>query len=141
VSAGGVGDVLLVEDADIDVEFTRRAFEVESFPGELRVTRDGESALELLESEADTPPRLILLDLGLPRMSGFEVLEAVRNHDNPRLRRTPVVVLTTSRAPTDIQRAYDLCANSFVTKPHSPEEFVELVGALRAWWLDRVELP
>ena len=135
----GSDDVLLVEDADIDVEFTRLAFEREGMPAVLRVARDGESALEVLDAE--DPPRLILLDLGLPRMSGFEVIEAVRKHADPRVRRTPIVVLTTSRAPADVQRAYDLTANSFVSKPHGLDEFAALVSALRDWWLDRAELP
>ena len=137
----GTDDVLLVEDADIDVEFTRHAFEYVGMPAALRVARDGESALELLDAEGDHPPRLILLDLGLPRMSGFEVIEAIRAHQNPRVRRTPIVVLTTSRAPADVQRAYELSANSFVSKPHGLDEFAELVTALRDWWLERAELP
>jgi CheY-like chemotaxis protein len=137
----GSEDVLLVEDADIDVEFTRLAFEQEGMPAVLRVARDGESALQVLDTEGDHPPRLILLDLGLPRMSGFEVIEAVRKHANPRVRRTPIVVLTTSRAPADVQRAYELTANSFVSKPHGLDEFAALVSALRDWWLDRAELP
>jgi CheY-like chemotaxis protein len=94
-----------------------------------------------LESDPDRPPKLILLDLGLPRMSGFDVLEAVRSHPNPRVRRTPVVVLTTSRAPNDVRRAYELCANAFVAKPVELEEFIALIGELRTWWLQRVELP
>ena len=133
------GDVLLVEDADIHVEFTKLAFAREGMSDVLRVARDGEAALQLLDD--DRPPRLILLDLGLPRMSGFEVLEAVRAHESAHIRRTPVVVLTTSRAPADVQRAYELCANSFVRKPLDLEDFVALVGDLRAWWLGRAELP
>jgi CheY-like chemotaxis protein len=133
-------EVLLVEDAEIHVEFTRLAFAQEGLADALRVARDGESALELLET-AERPPRLILLDLGLPRMSGFDVLQAVRHHDSPFVRRTPVVVLTTSRAPSDIQRAYELCANSYVRKPLDLDEFIALVGDLRTWWLDRAELP
>ncbi len=134
-------DVLLVEDADIHVEFTKLAFAREGLPDVLQIARDGESALRLLEDDPDRPPRLILLDLGLPRMSGFEVLERIRAHDNPRVRRTPVVVLTTSRAPGDVRRAYELCANSFVSKPLHLEDFVTLIGDLRTWWLKRVELP
>ena len=133
------GDVLLVEDADIHVEFTKLAFAREGLPDVLRIARDGEAALEVLGE--GRKPRLILLDLGLPRMSGFEVLEAVRTHADPHVRRTPVVVLTTSRAPSDVQRAYELCANSFVRKPLDLEDFVALVGDLRAWWLGRAELP
>jgi two-component system response regulator len=135
------GDVLLVEDADIHVEFTRLAFEREGGSNRLSVARDGETALELLDASGDRPPQLILLDLGLPRMSGFEVLQAVRKHANEHVRRTPVVVLTTSRAPTDVRKAYDLCANSFVSKPLELDEYVDLIGEVRHWWLDRVELP
>jgi CheY-like chemotaxis protein len=135
------GDVLLVEDAEVHVAFTTLAFEREGMPDVLRVARDGESALAELESDPDRPPKLILLDLGLPKMSGFDVLEAVRAHDNPRVRRTPVVVLTTSRAPGDVRKAYELCANSFVSKPVELDDFVALIGELRSWWLQRVELP
>jgi CheY-like chemotaxis protein len=134
-------EVLLVEDADVHVEFTRLAFEREGPTPRLEVARDGESALELLGERTDRPPSLILLDLGLPRMSGFDVLQAVRRHPNKRVRRTPVVVLTTSRAPDDVQRAYDLCANSFVSKPLQLDDFVAMIDDLLAWWLRHVELP
>ena len=135
------GDVLLVEDADIHIAFTELAFEREGMTSALRVARDGESALLAIDSEPDHPPKLILLDLGLPRMSGFEVLQAVRRHANEHVRRTPIVVLTTSRAPSDVRRAYDLCANSFVSKPLELDEYVSLLEEVRSWWLDRVELP
>ena len=135
------GDVLLVEDADIHVAFTELAFEREGMPDALRVARDGESALRAIDEQPDHPPKLILLDLGLPRMSGFEVLQRIRAHANPHVRRTPVVVLTTSRAPGDVRRAYEMCANSFVSKPVELDDFVALIGEVRAWWLDRVELP
>jgi CheY-like chemotaxis protein len=135
------GDVLLVEDAEIHVEFTRMAFEREGSRERLRVARDGETALELLDASGDRPPRLIILDLGLPRMSGFEVLQAVRRHGNEHVRRTPIVVLTTSRAPSDVRRAYDLCANSFVAKPLELDDYVALIEEVRHWWLERVELP
>ena len=135
------GDVLLVEDAEIHVAFTTLAFEREGLAEVLRVARDGESALAAIDDDPDRPPRLILLDLGLPRMSGFEVLEAIRKHANPRVRRTPVVVLTTSRAPGDVRKAYEMCANSFVSKPVELDDFVALIAELHAWWLARVELP
>ena len=135
------GEVLLVEDAEVHVAFARLAFEREGLQDELRVVRDGESAMQMLEEDPDRPPRLIILDLGLPRMSGFDVLEAVRQHDNPRIRRTPVVVLTTSKAPGDVRKAYELCANSFVSKPLDLDDFVELIGELNTWWLRRAELP
>ena len=137
----GPGDVLLVEDADVHVEFTRLAFESEGIGHALTVARDGEEAMAIIDERAERPPRLILLDLKLPGMSGFDVLAAVRSHASEHVRRTPVVVLTTSRAPSDVRRAYDLTANSFLRKPLELPDFIDLIGAVRAWWLERVELP
>jgi chemotaxis family two-component system response regulator Rcp1 len=135
------GDVLLVEDADIHVEFTRVAFEEEGIGDVLEVARDGEEAMSLIDRRQDRPPRLVLLDLKLPGADGFEVLEYIRKHPSQRVRRVPVVVLTTSRAPSDVQRAYELCANSFVRKPLELADFVALIGAIRAWWFGQAELP
>ena len=135
------GDVLLVEDADVHVEFTRLAFESEGIGHALTVARDGEEAMAIIDERSERPPRLILLDLKLPGMSGFDVLQAVRSHASEHVRRTPVVVLTTSRAPADVRRAYDLTANSFLRKPLELPEFIDLIAAVRAWWLERVELP
>ena len=135
------GDVLLIEDADIHVEFTRLAFDREGPPAKLEVARDGEAGLDFLATHLEQLPSLILLDLGLPRMSGFEVIQAVRRHPDERVRRIPIVVLTTSRAPDDVSRAYALSANSFVSKPLQLGDYVALIDDLRAWWLGRVELP
>ena len=135
------GDVLLVEDTDVHVEFTRLAFESEGMADALTVARDGEEAMSVIDARADRPPRLILLDLKLPGMSGFDVLQGVRSHASAHVRRTPVVVLTTSRAPSDVQRAYDLNANSFLRKPLELPEYIAMIGAVREWWLERVELP
>ena len=134
-------EVLLVEDAEVHVEFTRLAFDRPGPSARLEVVRDGEDALKRLGARPDRPPSLMILDLGLPRMSGFDVLAAVRSHVNERVRRIPIVVLTTSRAPGDVKRAYDLAANAFVSKPLQLDDFVALVDDLRAWWLGRVELP
>lgn len=137
----GAGDVLLVEDADVHVEFTRLGFEAEGIAHALEVARDGEEAMSTIDARSDRPPRLILLDLKLPGMSGFDVLQTIRSHASEHVRRTPVVVLTTSRAPSDVRRAYELGANSFLRKPLELPEFIDLIGAVRAWWLERVELP
>jgi chemotaxis family two-component system response regulator Rcp1 len=134
----GTGHVLLVEDADVHVEFTRMAFGDDDL---LDVARDGEQAVSMIDSRPDRPPRLILLDLKLPGMSGFDVLQAVRGHVSEHVRRTPVVVLTTSRAPADVRRAYDLGANAFLRKPLELPDFIDLIGDVRHWWLERVELP
>ena len=135
------GDVLLVEDADVHVEFTRLAFESEGIADALTVARDGEEAMRIVDERAERPPRLILLDLKLPGMSGFDVLQAIRSHASEHVRRVPVVILTTSKAPADVRRAYDLCANSFLRKPLELPDFIDLIGAVREWWLNRVELP
>ena len=132
------GEVLLVEDADVHVEFTRIAFGDDHM---LAVARDGEEAVRLIDERADRPPRLILLDLKLPGMSGFDVLQSIRGHANEHVRRTPVVILTTSRAPADIRRGYDLGANAFLRKPLELPEFIDLIADVRRWWLERVELP
>jgi osmoprotectant transport system substrate-binding protein len=135
------GDVLMVEDAEVHVAFTRLAFEREGIVNDLRIVRDGEAAMALLDADPDRPPRLILLDLGLPRMSGFDVLEAVRNHVNPRVRRTPVVVLTTSRAPGDVRRAYELCAQLVRQQAADLDDFVRAHRGAQHWWLRRAALP
>ena len=132
------GEVLLVEDADVHVEFTRIAF---GEGDQLAIARDGEEAVAFLDGRPERPPRLILLDLKLPGMSGFDVLEAIRRHASEHVRRTPVVILTTSRAPADVRRAYDLGANAFLRKPLELPEFVDLIADVRHWWLERVELP
>ena len=132
------GQVLLVEDADVHVEFTRMAFDNDDI---LAVARDGEEAVAVIDGRADRPPRLVLLDLKLPGMSGFDVLQAIRGHVNEHVRRTPVVVLTTSRAPADVRRAYDLGANAFLRKPLELPEYIDLIADVRHWWLERVELP
>ncbi|HEX2084783.1 MAG TPA: response regulator [Solirubrobacteraceae bacterium] len=132
------GEVLLVEDADVHVEFTRLAFGDDDH---LTVARDGEEAVALIDERAERPPALVLLDLKLPGMSGFDVLQAIRSHASEHVRRTPVVVLTTSRAPADVRRAYDLGANAFLRKPLELPDFIELIGDVRHWWLERVELP
>ena len=136
--------ILLVEDNPDDELLMLRALAKNDVAGEVVVARDGVEALDYLFSSGrpdDAMPRLILLDLKLPGMSGFDVLQAVRSHASEHVRRTPVVVLTTSRAPADVRRAYELCANSFLRKPLELPEFIDLIGAVRAWWLERVELP
>ena len=135
------GTVLLVEDAEVHVEFTRLAFAEHEVPGQLAIARDGGEGLAAAAEHVADPLRLVLLDLNLPDMSGFDVLRALRGHDDPRVRRVPVVVLTTSRAPEDVRQAYDLSASSFVSKPGDLDDFLALVGEVRAWWLERVELP
>ncbi|MHB0856376.1 MAG: response regulator [Anaerolineae bacterium] len=136
-------DVLMVEDNPDDVELTREALrEVKAYVN-MSVVTDGQEALEYLRREGRhanaSRPDLILLDLNLPRMSGREVLAEIKN--DPALRRIPVVVVTTSQAEEDIFRAYDLHANSYVTKPVDLDQFVSAIRGIEGYWLTIVKLP
>src|SRR6059058_6221687 len=121
MSAQGPRRQLVVEDSEADVELLREALADSDPAVELDVVRHGEDALAFLRREVPydgaPAPDLVVLDLNLPGMGGFEVLEALRADVDPRLRRLPVVVFTTSTTPTDVDKAYDLHASSFVTKP------------------------
>lgn len=129
--------LLLVEDNPDDVELIRRAFRRVRLPSAIHVARDGVEALELLfDGRGETRrvlPRVVLLDLKLPRVSGLEVLSRIRSDE--RTRRLPVVVLTSSREEPDVRKAYELGANSYVVKPVEFERFVETVGNVGLYWL------
>ena len=135
--------ILLVEDNPGDVRLTIEAFKDNRVDTPLDVARDGVEALAYLRQEgihAGKPlPDLILLDLNLPRMDGGEVLAAIKA--DPALMHIPVVVLTTSRAEQDVQRAYLLQAACFITKPVDFECFIQAVKLIDAFWLSVVTLP
>ncbi len=134
--------VLLVEDSDADVELLRAAF-AEALPtAELRVTWNGEQALaSLLDADRPPLPDLILLDLNLPRVGGLEVLQAVRAAGEPHVRRLPIVVLSTSDAPADVHRAYELGANAYVPKPFDVDELLRVGRSLAEFWFRSAVLP
>jgi two-component system response regulator len=128
-------DVLLVEDNPDDVELTLRALKRAHVVNSVRVARDGAEALEILFGGVPRPtlPRVVLLDLKLPRVSGLEVLERIRREESTRT--LPVVVLTSSREEPDVKRAYELGANSYIVKPVEFEKFVAAVGEVGLYWL------
>jgi two-component system response regulator len=131
--------ILLVEDSPGEVELFRLAL-AETLPDcRLRVASDGEHALTLLAR--GELPDLVVLDLNLPRLTGHEVLADLRAAREPRLRRLPVVVLTTSAAPADVQRSYDLFASSHMVKPQDVDRLFELIEALARYWFGVVTLP
>jgi CheY-like chemotaxis protein len=132
--------ILLAEDREDDVLLVRKAFQAAEMNCELRVVRDGEEAMAYLagegkfQSRAEFPfPNLVLLDLKMPRVDGFEVLRWIRQH--PRIKNLRVVVLTSSHQLRDVNEAYRLGANSFLVKPLDFENFVETSKALRSYWL------
>lgn len=136
-------EVLLVEDDPGDVLMAREAFEDYKVRNNLHVVHDGVQALAFLRKEGeyvDVPtPDLVLLDLNLPLRDGREVLAEVKADE--RLRRIPVVVLTTSEAEEDVLRSYDLHANAYVAKPVDFERFVEVVRRIDEFFVSVVRLP
>jgi CheY-like chemotaxis protein len=136
-------EVLLVEDDPGDVLMTREALQDYKVKNNLHVVNDGEQALAFLRNEGDyqdaPSPDLILLDLNLPRRDGREVLAEVKADE--RLRRIPVVVLTTSEAEEDVLRSYDLHANAYITKPVDFERFVSVVRHIDEFFVTIARLP
>jgi CheY-like chemotaxis protein len=136
-------EVLLVEDDPGDVVLITEAFEDNKVNNTLRVVQDGVEALQYLRREPPyedaAEPDLVLLDLNLPRKDGREVLAEVKTDE--RLRRIPVVVLTTSKAEEDILRSYDLHANAYVTKPVDFDRFIDVVRQIDEFFVSVVKLP
>lgn len=128
--------ILLVEDNPADVELTRNAFKEANLDHRLEVAEDGDQALSLLRREggyaAAARPDLVLLDLNLPGTGGMEVLQAMKQED--ALKRIPVVVLTSSASPQDVDRCYDLFAAAYVVKPMIFDRLVEIVKQTESFW-------
>jgi len=146
MTAGSPPDVLLVEDNPLEVELTIRPFRELDPTREIAVARDGEEALDFLfargayRSRASAPlPRLILLDLTLPKLDGLEVLRAVRT--NARTSQVPVVVLTASDDPRELAQCYQLGANSCVQKPVHYEQLRMSLQTLGRYWLELNQSP
>jgi two-component system response regulator len=132
-----VNRILLVEDNPDDVELTLLAFERSKLTNEVTVARDGVEALAILHGTGDQPPHLpfalVLLDLKLPRIDGFEVLERIRAH--PLTRLLPVVVLTSSAQERDLVQTYASGANSYIVKPVDFEQFLVAAQHIGMYWL------
>jgi two-component system, response regulator len=129
--------ILLIEDNPDDEFLTRDALRTGGVQHDVVVARDGAEALDWIFPDENTSmaqmPDLVLLDLKLPKMSGFDVLERIRG--NGRTKGLPVVILTSSSETQDIQRSYAIGANSYVRKPVNFAEFVRAVQALGVYWL------
>lgn len=133
-------EVLLVEDNPNDVEMTLYAFEQHRLSNRIHVVRDGAEALDFIfgagayaDRRLDPGPRVILLDLKLPKVDGVEVLRRLK--DDPRTRTIPVVVLTSSRDERDLVETYKLGANSYIVKPLDFAKFTEAVRQVGLYWL------
>ena len=138
--------ILLVEDNADDEALTLRALKKNNITNRVVVARDGVQAIDYLLGtgsyagrDPNDLPQIVLLDLKLPKLDGFEVLTRLRA--DPRTKLIPVVILTSSREDRDIARGYDLGANSYVRKPVDFEQFVEAVRQLGLYWLVLNENP
>lgn len=138
--------ILLVEDNLDDIVLTRRAFERSGVINEIVTARDGQEALDFLFAagthvgrDRTIVPEIVLLDLKLPKLDGLDVLRSMRA--DPRTRRLPVIVLTSSNEQRDIVQSYDLGANSFVRKPVDFAQFMEAARQLGLYWLVLNEPP
>jgi CheY-like chemotaxis protein len=127
--------ILHVEDNPDDVMLMNLAFNRAGITANLHVVSDGDEAIAALGDDASSggPPVCVLLDVKLPRVSGLEVLAWIRNQ--PRLRRLPVILLTSSSQTADINRAYDLGANSFLVKPPDLDSLTQLVKTVAHYWV------
>jgi two-component system response regulator len=139
-------EILLVEDNAEDVELTLHALRREKLANRIQVVRDGEEALDYLFCRGpyagrrfEDAPRLVLLDLKLPKVDGMEVLREVKN--DPRTRAIPVVILTASREEKDMVNGYHLGVNGYVQKPVDFDKFRDVVMQLGLYWLVVNEPP
>jgi two-component system response regulator len=133
-------DILLVDDSQDDVDLTLHALRTENLANRVFIARDGEEALEFLfctgphvQRSFDHPPKLVLLDLKLPKVDGMQVLKQVK--DDPRTKIIPVVLMTSSREERDLVRGYNLGANSYLQKPVDFDDFRKMVKLLGLYWL------
>lgn len=138
--------IFYVEDGENEVLLLRHAFEAAEIPNPLHVVRDGQQAMTYLSGasmfrngEAECLPRLVLLDLHLPGMSGLEVLEWIRGQ--PALPTLVVIIFSSSQDPRELARAYRLRANSFIFKSPDLGRRLEFARLQKAWWLDYNQVP
>jgi chemotaxis family two-component system response regulator Rcp1 len=135
--------ILLVDDNPDDIMIAKRAFKQSDIRNKIYVTHDGDEAIQFLRKEGkykDAPTTgLVILDLNMPKVNGFEVLETIKGDD--KLKSIPIIVLTSSSRPEDIERAYKLGCNSFIVKPVSFEDFIEATMEIKRYWLSLSKLP
>ncbi|HLF47671.1 MAG TPA: response regulator [Chitinophagaceae bacterium] len=135
--------ILLVEDNEGDIVLAKEALQDARIINQVSVSRDGDEALDFLFHKGNYSnseiPDLVLLDINMPRVNGFEVLTTMKNDES--LKSIPVVMLTTSSSEKDIKFAYEHHANCYITKPVDMEKFIEVVRKVEDFWLSIVKLP
>ena len=137
--------ILIADDDADDRLFMGQALRQNGYTQTVQFVEDGEELMDYLRREGpyqeqNAPwPDLLILDLNMPRKNGFQALREIK--EDPRLRRLPVVVMTTSTADEDVVKTYNLGVNSFINKPFNFNRLVEMVGALKMYWMETVKLP
>jgi len=141
-----IGCILVAEDDPTDAFFLQRAFSKMGVPVSLHFVRDGQEVIDYLRGEppfADRQayplPSLLLLDMKMPRLNGFDVLDWLKR--TAPVKRLPVVVFSSSEEAKDVNQAYDLGANSYLVKPHATEDLLALVERLKKYWLEANKTP
>jgi CheY-like chemotaxis protein len=136
-------NILLVEDNEGDIELTERAFKKGGLLSTLSVAHDGVEAMEYLNRQGKfsdaVKPDLVLLDINMPRMDGRKLLEIVKQDEN--LKSIPVIMLTSSNAPKDVQECYERHANCYILKPFDPGRFMDVAKQVEGFWGNLVQLP
>src|SRR6202167_2948472 len=140
MNEANIVELLLVEDNPEDLKMTLRALKNANLANHIHIARDGEEALQFIFCEGEyagrkieNAPKVILLDLKLPKVDGMEVLQRIKS--DPRTKRIPVVVLTSSREQCDVVESYNLGVNSYIVKPVNFEQFAGVVQHLGMYWL------
>lgn len=135
--------ILLVEDNEGDILLTREALDEAKIITKLSVVRDGKEAMDFLNKEGEYSnadmPDMLLLDVNLPKKNGHEVLQYIKGNES--LKHIPVIILTTSSSPKDINISYNNYANCFITKPVDVHEFINVVATIESFWISIVKLP
>lgn len=129
---GKLVNILLIEDDEVDVMNVKRAFSKNNIKNPLFIAGDGVEALELLEDKITPLPKIIILDINMPRMNGIEFLKVLRA--NERLKNISVFVMTTSNEDSDKINAYNFNIAGYILKPLSFEKFITSVGTLNSFW-------
>lgn len=137
--------ILIADDDADDRLFINEALRHHQLDYQVKFVEDGEELMNYLThqngfSDDNAPkPSLILLDLNMPRKNGFQALAEIKAH--PRLKRLPVVILSTSSSTEDVDRTYALGVNSYMVKPNSFNRLTEMIGSLKSYWIETVQLP
>ncbi len=130
--------IMVVEDNEADIFILQEIFNEVGLNEKLSIARNGEEAIDMVLN-AEEMPDIIFLDINLPKKNGFEVLETLKSH--PKSQCIPIIMLTTSTARRDIEKAYRLHANSYLSKANSVDELIDKFNRFKNYWIDNCHLP